>query len=281
MNKHIHALLLALLTLLPAWAACQPNFDKLRTQEEIYTADAATQSLATLAARMTKDCPLRNTANTWIDSVTFSTDSSILRYYLRIDPDAMSEREFYIMKYVQRDELKRKLINSFMPNKNLSDAIGLLKILDGRMQWEYRREKEHFRLSITPAEVDSTRMHQIPEKMVAYNRLTEFVAQTNEQLPRPIAQELTLDSLTLDSNYVTYYYSASSTRYNLDILAASGRDKMMASLKDASGGSLQQLQLMRVSGQGFRVLYHDTADTGTHAEYIINNKELRELKSGE
>ncbi len=277
MTSTQYTLFMVTLALLSAKAMAQPDFDKLQTKEELYNAEMATKSLATLASSMTRDCPLRNTANTWIDSVTFHTDGGTLKYYLRIDPDAMSEREFYIMEYVQREELEKKLIASFIPDTNMLKIFQLLDMLDGTMQWEYRREKEHFTVSITPSEVNDARHTQVSESTVAYRKLMEFVTQTNRQLPHPIAEELTLDSLTLDSLFLSYHYSASSARYNMDLLASSGRDKMLKSLKEATGGSLQQLTLMRTALLGFQVVYHDITPSGKHAEYIIAHEELKRM----
>lgn len=267
-------LLLAALTACPApRAAAQPALDRLRTREEAYSAPAAEAALADLARAITRDCPLRNTPGTWIDSVTYHADSSILHYYLRIDPAAMAEREYYLLKYVQTQELKRKLIASFLPDTTLAHVFSLLATLRGEMQWTYSRGKERFLIHITPADMDSARRRPVSEREHAAAELAAFVAQTNRELPRAIAQQLTLDSLTLDSLYLNYHFSASSARYNLDLLAAAGREKMLSSLRNSSGSSLRQLQLMRTAGLGFRVTYRDTA-SAAQAQYIIARHEL-------
>ena len=266
-----------LIAAMPALQA-QPEPGRLQTREEKSREAASQMALSKLAADLTRQCPMEQQRGVRQDSLVYDSSSRTLSFHFTMSPEALPERNFYELKYnppIMKEHIGNAFVNA---DKATQQILMAVKQAGGSLRYVFHRDTMSASATLSPNEVAALAKDIASGGGNSHvKRLQQAVDDLNRNLPRQMSEGLRMDSAGLDSAWMTYYCTADGTRYNLDMMASSGRQSMLSSLRGSdSDNSVALMQRLSAARRGFRMLYRDSHSTHV-ARYTLSPKEIDKL----
>ncbi len=271
-------MLLTLLFNLAPLLHAQVELDRLETQDEEVVAAAAQEALAKFARDMTRQSGRSQQSTMQQDSIVFNRQNNTLLFYFTLHKEAFPERNFYLIKYnehIMKEHISNAFINA---DKSIQQIPAVVEKARGSLGYVFYREGMEAKAVLTPDEVAQLATTIQSGGGNSYTqRLQKAVDDLNRQLPRPLNNNIVMDSATLDKHYLTYHCSLATPGYNLSVMVESGRQNMEHSIRNRENeNSITLIQQLVASNRGFRMTYYDPTNN-QREEYTFTPAELKAM----
>ena len=173
---------------------------------------------------------------------------------------------------------QKTFLSSFLRSDSASTFLNSLVDADASLAYTFRGATSRDSIVIS---LDASELKEIStmaeDEDNARAQLESIVAITNRQCPSTIDDGLTLTSVAIEGEYITFYYSYDTSiitipRDVIPELTEATKTALREELSDPSGRT--QLALMKECGIGARYIYNPTTEEETPVIVIISPDEI-------